>query len=152
MDKKDFVKSWKAVRGKTYEFLETVPSNRISWRPHKDLGTFGMQIRHIGVSERAYIKGIRSGKIDFNDKTYDKKIEKDKNKAIDFLKKQDKELIQLLKSSSFNKKIEFHDGVYGVSTATVETILYWLIEHETYHQGVFTCYGRLAGLGKFRLM
>jgi len=111
-----------------------------------------MQIRHIGVSERAYIKGIKSGKISFSNKTYDKRIEKDKASAINFLKEQDKDLIQLLKSVNFNKEIEFHDGVYGISKVNVETVLYWLIEHETYHQGIFTCYGRLAGLGKFRLM
>ena len=58
---KQFKEDWKQIRSKTYEFLETVPQSKISWSPHKDLGTFGMQIRHIGVSQRAYIKGINSG-------------------------------------------------------------------------------------------
>ena len=147
----DFIKEWKDVRGKTYEFLETIPESKITWKPHKDLGTFGMQIRHLGVSQRAYINGIKSGRIDFNDKSYNKEVETNKTKAINFLKEQDKELIKLLKSIK-NKKIEFHDGVYGINKVDVETVLEWLLQHETYHQGLFTCYGRLAGLGKFRLM
>ena len=110
MKVEEFIEDWKAFRGKTYEFLETVPIDKMSWRSHKDLGTFGMQIRHIGVLQRAYINGIKSGEIDF------------------------------------------HDGVYGIMNVDVETVLDWLLQHEAYHQGIFTCYGRLAGLGKFRLM
>lgn len=149
---KDFIQDWKEVRDKTYEFLETVPQDKMNWSPHKDLGTFGMQIRHIGVSQRAYITGIKSGKIDFSDKNYDKEVEKDKIKAINFLKQMDEELIIVLKSVKGDKMIEFHDGVYGIKKIPVEIVLDWIIQHETYHQGIFTCYGRLAGLGKFRLM
>ena len=148
----DFTKDWEEIRGKTYEFLGTIPENKITWRPHKDLGTFGMQIRHLGTSQRAYIEGIKSGKIDFHDKVFDKEIEKNKSKAIEFLKGLDDELVALLKKTKESKKIEFHDGVYGIKKVYIENILDWLIQHETYHQGIFTCYGRLAGLGKFRLM
>jgi hypothetical protein len=31
----------------------------------------------------------------------------------------------------------------------VHALLTYLQSHELYHQGIFTCYGRLAGLGKF---
>ena len=149
---KSFIEDWKEVRGKTYEFLQTVPEDKINWRPHKLLGTFGMQIRHIGVSQRAYINGIKSGKIDFDDKSYDKEVETDKTKGIDFLKQMDKELFEVLDTIGEDKKLEFHDGVYGAKETDVETVLEWLMQHETYHQGIFTCYGRLAGLGKFTLM
>jgi len=152
MNIQSFIQDWKEVRGKTYEFLETISENKINWSPHKDLGTFGMQIRHMSISQRAYIRGIQSGTINFKDKSYDKEIEKSKTKAIAFLKQQDKELIDVLKKVKENKKIEFHDGVYGVKKVTVETVLDWLMQHEAYHQGIFTCYGRLVGLGKFRLM
>ena len=148
----DFSVDWKSVRGKTYEFLETVPEEKIMWRPHKDLGTFGMQIRHMGVSQKAYINGIKNGRIDYENKVYNKDIEKSKKKAITFLKDMDKELIDVLKSADKNKEIEFHDGVYGFKKVSLGTVLEWLLQHEAYHQGVFTCYGRLAGLGKFRLM
>ena len=146
------MEEWKQVRGKTYEFLETVPGERIIWSPHKDLGTFGMQMRHLGVSQRSYIAGMVSGKIDFSNKSYDKEIEKDKQKSLKFLKNLDEEMIEVLKSVKGTKIIDFHDGVYGVKKVNIETVLDWLLQHECYHQGVFTCYGRLAGLGKFRLM
>lgn len=154
MNKKirSFIDDWKEVRGKTYKFLKTVPEDKINWSPHKDLGTFGMQIRHIGVSQRAYVNGIKSGKIDFDDKSYDKKVETDKAKGIYFLKRMDKELFEVLDAIKEGKKIKFHDGVYGVIKTDVKTVLEWLMQHEAYHQGIFTCYGRLAGLGKFRLM
>lgn len=148
----DFIKDWKSVRGKTYEFIATVPEDKMGWKPHEHLGTLGMQLRHIAVSQRAYISGIKSGKIDFNDKSYDKAIETDKDKAVSTLKALDTDLIILLDSGEYKENIEFHDGVYGTRTVGVEKVLQWLMQHETYHQGVLTCYGRLAGLGKFRMM
>src|SRR3989344_5389638 len=108
----EFPRNWKEIRGKTYEFLESVPENKITWRPHKDLGTFGMQIRHLGTSQKAYIEGIKSGKIDFHNKKFDKEIEENKSKAIEYLKNLDNEIIALVKNTKENKKIEFHDGVY----------------------------------------
>jgi uncharacterized damage-inducible protein DinB len=148
----DFIKDWKSVRGKTYEFIATVPDDKMAWSPHEHLGTFGMQLRHMAVSQRAYIAGMKSGKIDFSDKSYDKSIEADKAKAVSTLKNLDTELIISLDSGEYKDMIEFHDGVYGIKKVGIEKVLHWLMEHETYHQGVLTCYGRLAGLGKFRMM
>ncbi len=148
----DFIRDWKGIRGKTYEFFDTVPDNKMSWRPHGEVGTFGMQLRHMGVSQRAYINGIRSGKIDFSDKSYDKDLEVDKAKAVAYLKSLDTELIILLDSGEYKEQIEFHDGVYGVHNVELEKVLNWLLQHETYHQGILTLYGRIAGLGKFRMM
>ena len=51
-----------------------------------------------------------------------------------------------------DKKIVFVDGVVGEHTVDLKTVLSYLIEYEFYHQGIFTCYERLAGLGKFTFM
>jgi uncharacterized damage-inducible protein DinB len=148
----EFIKDWKTIRGKTYEFIETIPDKKMEWRPHEHLGTFGMQLRHIGVSQRAYIAGMERGKVDFADKNFKKEFETDKREAVEFLKGLDAELIVLLDSGGYKEEIEFHDGVYGVQRVPIEKVLSWLLQHEAYHQGVLTCYGRLAGLGKFRMM
>ncbi len=147
-----FKKDWKEIRGRTYEFLDNIPNNKITWKPHKDLGTIGQQIRHIGVSQRSYINGIKIGKIDFNDKIFNPEIEKDKEKAINFLKDLDNKLFNILDNVNIDKKIIFVDGIAGESVINLKTVLNYLIEHEVYHQGIFTCYGRLLGLGKFRFM
>ena len=152
MDVKDWIEDWKEVRGKTLEFLEKLPEEKMTWRPHKLLGTFGMQIRHIIKSQESYVKGITIGKIDFSDKKFDKELETNKQKALDYLKKLDNELIRLLSSLDQNKKIIFVDGVYGEQKIPLTTVLSYLTNHEVYHQGIFTCYGRLAGLGKFTFM
>lgn len=149
---KEFISEWKEVRGKTYEFLDNLPKDKINWRPHRELGTFGMQIRHMCISQKAYMNGIKSGKVDFDDKNFDADLEHNKSKVIKHLKQLDKELINLLKSVDNDKSIEFHDGVYGLKIVPVGTVLAWMLQHETYHQGIFTCYGRLAELGKFRFM
>ena len=81
-----FIKDWEAIRGRTLEFLEKVPGDKITWRPHELLGTFGMQIRHIGKSQESYINGIKKGKIDFSDKSFDPELENDKKKGIEYLK------------------------------------------------------------------
>ncbi len=149
---KDFLADWKQIRGKTFEFLKTLPEEKIAWRPHELLGTFGMQLRHLGKSQEAYIQGIRKGKIDFTNKTFEPSIETDKKKAIAYLKKLDAELVKVLLATKPEQKIIFMDGVYGEMKITLTTVLSYLMNHEVYHQGIFTCYGRLAGLGKFRFM
>jgi uncharacterized damage-inducible protein DinB len=148
-----FIKDWRSVRGKTYEFMETVPDEMMAWRPHEQLlGTFGMQLRHMWVSQRAYVIGMGKGKIDFTDKSHDKALETDKAKVVAGLKSLDMELVIMLDSGEYKDQIEFADGVYGTREVDPETVLNWLMQHETYHQGILTCYGRLAGLGKFRMM
>jgi len=150
---KNFIEDWKQVRGKTYEFLEQLPEDKMIYSPHKLLGTFGMQIRHIAKSQEVYIKGIKEEKIDFQDKSFDPEIETNKTKAIQFLKNLDKELFELLESTDdVDKEIIFIDGVHGESKESLIDVLHFLKEHEFYHQGIFTCYGRLAGMGKFTFM
>jgi len=149
---KIFIKDWKQIRGKTHEFLESLPEGKLKWKPHELLGTFGMQFRHMIVSQRAYLVGIKRGRIDFADKAFDKEWETSKRKIIAALKALDKELEILLSSINPKKEIIFIDGVHGESKESISRILQFLIEHEYYHQGVLTCYGRLAGLGKFIFM
>ena len=140
------------VREKTYEFLKTLPQEKMTWKPHKLLGTFGMQLRHMSKSQHAYIKGITTGRLDFEDKQAPLGIEKDKEKAIKHLKKLDKELARALEKLKHDTKILFVDGVHGTFKVSIATALSYLADHEFYHQGIFTCYGRLAGLGKFTFM
>lgn len=149
---KEWIKEWKEIRGRTLEFLEKVPPEKWGWSPHELLGTFGQQIRHMAVSQRSYINGIKIGKIDFNDKSFNEEVEKDKEKAMNWLKELDSELFNLLEKEDENKEIIFVDGVVGEHTVSLSTVLSYLIEHEFYHQGIFTCYGRIAGLGKFTFM
>jgi len=150
---KSFIEDWKEIRGKTYEFLETLPEDKMTFSPHKLLGTFGMQIRHIGVSQNSYIEGIKKGKIDFSSKSFDVNIETDKKLAIQHLKDLDNKLFELLESiNDTNKEITFIDGVQGEFKESLIDILHYLKDHEFYHQGIFTCYGRLAGMGKFTFM
>ena len=150
---KSFIEDWKQIRGKTYEFLEKLPESKMEWKPHELLGTFGMQLRHIGKSQEAYIKGLKKGKIDFEDKYFNPEIETNKELAIQNLKDLDKELFNFLETvEDINKEILFIDGVHGELKPSLIEVLQWLKEHEFYHQGIFTCYGRLAGLGKFTFM
>jgi len=155
MDKelKGLIKDYKDTRGRTIEFLEKVPEEKWTWKPHELLGSFGMQVRHMTTSETSYIEGIKKGKIDFSQKSFDKEIETNKKKAINHLKELDKQLFELVESTKdFDKKIIFVDGVSGTTEETLTNILHYLIEHEFHHQGIFTCYGRLAGMGKFLFM
>lgn len=150
---KDLLEDYESIRERTIEFLKKVPEEKWTWRPHALLGSFGMQVRHICTSQQSYIEGIKKGKIDFSQKGFDKEIEINKEKAIKRLKELDKELFDLIGSvKDSNKKIIFVDGVSGTSEETLTNIINYMIEHEFYHQGVFTCYGRLADMGKFLFM
>ena len=150
---KELIKSYKEIRERSIEFLENVPKEKWTWKPHELLGSFGMQVRHMTTSQKSYIEGIKKGKIDFSQKSFDKEIETNKEKAINRLKELDQELFNLIDSiGDFNKKIIFIDGVSGTSEETLADIIHYMTEHEFYHQGIFTCYGRLAGMGKFLFM
>ena len=150
---KDLIEDYKSIRDRTIKFLKKVPDDKWTWKPHELLGSFGMQVRHISTSQQSYVEGIKKGKIDFSQKEFDKEIETNKDKAIKRLKELDKELFDLIGSiKDFNKKITFVDGVSGTSEETLTNIINYMIEHEFYHQGIFTCYGRLAGMGRFLFM
>ena len=152
-DIKDLIEDYKSIRARTIKFLKKVPEDKWTWRPHELLGSFGMQVRHISTSQQSYVEGIKKGKIDFSQKEFDKEIETNKDKAIKRLKELDKELFDLVDSiKDLNKKIIFVDGVSGTSEETLTNVINYMIEHEFYHQGIFTCYGRLAGMGKFLFM
>ena len=149
---KSLLKNYKDIRGRTIKFLESVPEDKWTWSPGELLGTFGMQIRHMANSENCYIEGIKKKKIDFEQKTFGKELEEDKRKAVEKLKELDDELLKAIESFNPEEKITFVDGVSGTSEEEIEDIINYLIEHEFYHQGIFTCYGRLAGMGKFLFM
>ena len=149
---KQFLEEWQSIRTRTVRFLESVPKEKWNWQPHELLGTFGMQVRHMCVSQRSYITGLKSGRIDFSNKQYDKIVEQDKDKAIQWLKQLDSELFELLETADPKKEVLFVDGVEGESTISLITVLSYLSDHEFYHQGIFTCYGRISGLGKFLFM
>jgi uncharacterized damage-inducible protein DinB len=148
----ELLDDWKNIRGRTLKFLDSVPQEKWQWKPHELLGTFGMQVRHLGKSQEAYIRGLKAGKVEFTDKTFNPVFEKDKQKALSHLKKLDDELFAFLSSADPEKEIIFVDGVTGEHNVPLKIIISWLIDHEYYHQGIFTCYGRLAGLGKFIFM
>lgn len=149
---KKLIEDYKEIRGRTIQFLEKVPEEKWTWKPHELLGSFGMQVRHMSTSQKSYIEGIKKGKVDFSNKEFDKEIETNKEKAINRLKELDKELFELIEIIDSNKKITFVDGVSGITEETLENVLHYLTEHEFYHQGIFTCYGRLSGMGKFLFM
>jgi len=150
---KELLEDYNDIRDRTIKFLEKVPEEKWTWKPHELLGTFGMQVRHMTTSQQSYVEGIKKGKIDFSQKTFDKEIETNKEKAINRLKELDKELSELIDSTKdFHKKIVFVDGVSGTSEEDLTNIINYMIEHEFYHQGIFTCYGRISGMGKFLFM
>lgn len=149
---KTFVKSWKSIRGRTLEFLNKIPEDKWTWKPHPLLGTFGMQVRHMCKSQEAYINGMKKGTINFSDKKFNSSVETNKKKAMAWMNKLDKDLSLFLRKADPNKKIIFLDGVEGKTEVELKTALDYLMDHEFYHQGIFTCYGRLAGLGKFLFM
>ena len=98
----------------------------------------------VGIGDKFSKKYSEIYKIDFSQKDFDKEIETNKDKAIERLKKLDKELFDLINSiKDYDKKIIFVDGVSGTSEETLTNVINYMIEHEFYHQGIFTCYGRL---------
>ncbi len=150
---KELLEEYQEIRERTIEFLESIPNEKWTWKPHKLLGSFGMQVRHMTTSQNSYIQGIKRGRIDFSSKEFNRELEVNKKLAIEKLKELDKELNQTIKSLKNHKKsITFVDGVAGTTEVQIEEIIHYLMGHEYYHQGIFTCYGRIAGLGKFLFM
>jgi len=152
-DVNDLIDDYKEIRVRTLEFLHKVPEEKWTWKPHELLGSFGMQVRHMSTSQQSYVEGIKKGKIDFTQKDYDKELETNKTKAIERLYELDVQFFELIDSmKDFDKKIVFVDGVSGTTDENLLNVINYMIEHEFYHQGIFTCYGRMAGMGKFLFM
>src|SRR3989344_6338114 len=110
---KQALDEYKLARTKTYEFLKTLPQEKMTWRPHEQLGTFGMQLRHMTKSQQAYVEGIKKGTIDFSDKSFSSDIETSKVAVLKRFKELDQELVDILKTLKPTTKIIFNDGVHG---------------------------------------
>ena len=95
---------------------------------------------------------MKNGKVIFDVKTPGSDVEKNKSAAITRLQEVDRDLEAFLHKADPDSQIKFIDGVYGEQNVSLSTVLRYLLDHEMYHQGILTCLGRLAGLGKFRFM
>ncbi len=137
---------WSEVRGKTLEFLEGLQNEQFAWRPAPQLGTFGMQIRHLAKVQEAYVIGMKTGRVVFGDRNFDPEVETDKQKALAYVEKVDADLLAMLEAwQDPGVEIVILDNT-GEKKLSLLTVLQYVLHHELYHQGIFTCYARLAGI------
>lgn len=143
---KQVLEDWNWTRGLTYKFIDSIPNDKLSFSPGKEFGTIVQQLRHMGAVQECYIIGLETGKIDFSKKRKDKKIESSKKNIKGYLKKLDirqKKILNKLSKKDLDKIIEWKVWE-DIPNPTTHQVLLYLIQHETFHQGILQLYASLA--------
>src|ERR1043166_384390 len=140
-----FVKDWERAKAYTVDYLNTVPSDKYSFRATDSIRNFAQQMLHLAQSNVNIIMfvagepNIISDPILENSKTAQSKdsvmyyVKTSYDLVIDGIKK--------MNTTSFNDKVKFYDWE--------ETKYVWLLkafEHQTHHRAQTTIYIRLMGL------
>ena len=143
--KKQFLEDWKHTRNNTLRFIDSIPNKKLSFKPHRNFGTLGKQLRHLADVQECYLKGIKTGVIEFSRKRKDFSMETDKQKLINYFRQQDKDLILMLKimhETDLRKNIIWKE----CGKPTIYSTLIYMKEHEIFHQGIFNYALNLQGL------
>ena len=139
------LKDWERAKAYTVDYMNTVPSDKYSFRATDSIRNFAQQMLHLAQSNVNIIvlvaeePNIMSNPILENSKTAQSKdsvvyyVTASYDLVIDGIKK--------MKTTSFNERVKFYNWE--------ETKYVWLLkafEHQTHHRAQTTIYIRLMGL------
>ncbi|MEK6951564.1 MAG: DinB family protein [Nanoarchaeota archaeon] len=150
--KKQFFEDWVWTRGLTLKFVETIPEDKFNFSPGGNFGHLGKQLRHIGAVQECYLVGFETGKIDFSKKIKDVSLEKSKIQLVKYFTKLDNRFENWFKTLD----IKDLDRVINwkvwedLPNPTISQALYYMLEHEIFHQGILQLYAELAGFETIR--
>lgn len=138
--------NWKFHRNHTLDFLEILTEEEICCKlPRPGLDTFGKHFLEMAEVQKAYIKALETGKIDFSLGNYDQpEIYKKKLKLRAHFKKMDDYMVNVLKGiTDVNREI---DWGLGKNNPNVLEHLQFLIQHEILHHGQLVAFAYLFSL------
>ncbi len=138
--------NWKFCRSHTLDFLEILTEEEICYKlPRPGLDTFGKHFLEMAEVQKAYIKALETGKIDFSVGNYDQpEIYKKKLKLRAHFKKMDDYMVNVLKGiKDVNREI---DWGLGKENPNVLEHLQFLIQHEILHHGQLVAFAYLFSL------
>ncbi|GAI17795.1 unnamed protein product [marine sediment metagenome] len=133
---------WKETRQLTYDFIDLVSLEILNRRLDRPgLNTFAKQIYEMAMVQKAFIEVINEQPLDFSN------VKKITFQEVDYIIKNKKELIELLKESdnyyykTINKTEDWETLVEMFGAKMPKwSILETIIRHETIHHGQFAAY------------
>ena len=137
---------WRFYRGHTLDFLEILTHDEICYKlPRPGLDTFGKHFLEMAEVQKAYIRALETGKIDFSVGNYDQPvIYRNKSKLRAHFKKMDNYMVRVLKGiKEVNREI---DWGLGNENPNVLEHLQFLIQHEILHHGQLVAFAYLFSL------
>lgn len=137
---------WRFYRSHTLDFLAILTEDEICYKlPRPGLDTFGKHFLEMAEVQKAYIKALETGKIDFSVGNYEQpKIYKKKSRLRAHFKKMDNYMVRVLKGiRDVNRKI---DWGLGKENPSVLEHLQFLVQHEILHHGQLVAFAYLFSL------
>jgi uncharacterized damage-inducible protein DinB len=139
------LKDWERAKAYTIDYLNTVPSDKYSFRATDSIRNFAQQMLHLAQSNVNIIAFV-AGEPNFisNPQLETSKTAQSKDSVMYYVIASYDLVIDGIKkinTASFNEKVKFYNWE--------ETKYVWLLkafEHQTHHRGQTTIYIRLMGL------
>jgi uncharacterized damage-inducible protein DinB len=130
--------------------LKRIATKQLKQSVGNEMGTLGMQFRHIADVESCYIQAIKSGVMDFSRKVEDHTIETDKDRLLAYFERNEEalkdELAKMVNGKQSVRGIDWSKTHQHYGVISVERHLLALIEHEVLHEGEIVVYLRTLGL------
>lgn len=146
MDFKEwFVFYWRWMRGLTIKFLEELPEEKLNYTPNKHMGSIGRHLRHVIAIQECYMKGFKTGHIDFDAKNKDEDIEVSKERLLAYAKAQDTKLFEFIENASeedLDRTLTWEIWE-PIDTPKIRECLMYMMQHEVFHQGELQTYARI---------
>jgi len=139
-----FARSWQFTRSLTYDFLDGLSEEHLSYSPQLEFGTIGKLIRHVGDVQGVYAQALESGTADFSKKRKDYSMETSLDRLQKYLKEQDSSFYDIL--SKYSKDPLTEQIQWTTMKMSVLEHLFLLPQHEAIHQGQWSLAARQAGI------
>ena len=135
----------------TIDLLMSVSSSQLAEAPISKAGTLGKQFRHLNDVSKCYTDALENQKLVFERNDVDHSLETDKSRLITELKLTKERLRSFIESvdpAVLSQEIidcPESEKYVGVERTSPRIIVWWMIEHEIFHEGQLALYIRNFG-------
>jgi uncharacterized damage-inducible protein DinB len=135
-----FQENWPYDRKLTYDLLDSLDDQELSFSPYHDLGPFWKQFRHLGRVQENYLNAISAKQIEFSTDIAGYTGEASSKSLKQYLKLLDTSLAEKLKQTDpavmiswFDEKIDLYEHLRRI------------LCHEVLHHGQWIVYIKMSG-------
>ena len=134
--------AWKFHRGLALDILQSLNEDQLRLTVGKNMGTLGMQFRHIAKIELEYLDAIKTKKIDPSSNRLEKSISNSKESLLNVFDETEKELAELLNPIQDPESFMIDWTHWDIKEMNLIDHIQALADHNNLHNGEIIVYAK----------